>query len=93
MGTEEKQMKRSHDQNSTGLVWVEEGVIKVKDPGPGGSPATIRPADGVDIFVSGSKAIGETAVFESSEISVQPRCKEPVSSYKIQVTKDGLEFT
>lgn len=91
MGTEEKQMKRSHDQNSTGLVWVEEGVIKVKDPGPGGSPATIRPADGVDIFVSGSKAIGETAVFESSEISVQPRCKEPVSSYKIQVTKDGLE--
>ncbi len=84
-------MKRSHDQNLPGLVWVEEGVIKVKDPGPGGSPATIRPTDGVDIFVSGIKAIGETAVFESSEISIQPRCEAPVSSYKIQITKDGLE--
>ncbi len=84
-------MKRSNDQDSPGLVWVEEGVIKAKDPGPGGSPATIRPADGVDIFVSGSKAIGETAVFESSEISIQSRCEAPVSSYKIQITKDGLE--
>ena len=84
-------MELGHGDDASGLVWVEDGEIEVTDPGPGGRPASIRPAAGVEILVSGSKVTGETAVLQSSEIVVKPRDESPVSFHKIQITKDRMK--
>lgn len=83
--------KRSSENSSNGLVWVEQGQIRVKDPGPGGSPAKISPARGVDVFVSGIQVSGETVVTESCEITLRPTKEPPVASCKVEITGDELE--
>lgn len=83
--------KRSNENSSNGLVWVEKGEIRVKDPGTDGLPAKIRPVVGVDVFVSGTKVSAETVVTESCEITLRPVKEPPVASCKVQVTKGDLE--
>jgi len=84
-------MEQSFDGETLGLAWVEQGLIKVKDPSPGSRPATIKPTHGVEVVISGNVVDGEAQVFESSEITVIPLNKDPVYSYKIQIANDGLE--
>lgn len=84
-------METDRNTEFSGAAWVCQGAIKVKDPTPGGKPATIRPTEGVEVLVSGNHVESEAQVFESSEVSVVLANKEPVCSYRIQVSKDGIE--
>ena len=84
-------MDGSFGNESFGLAWVEQGTIKVEDPDPGGRPAIIRAVDGVEVVVSGNLVETEAQVFESSDVSIVLADRELVCSFKIQVSKDGIE--
>lgn len=84
-------MRPRSDKTALGLAWVENGKLKVKNPGPGGAPAKIIPSDGVEVFVEGVKITGETEVTESSNVIIRPVEQPPHVSFKFQITPDDLE--
>ncbi|HHW18487.1 MAG TPA: DUF342 domain-containing protein [Firmicutes bacterium] len=84
-------MKSGQEGESCGLVWVKDGKIGIKDPGPGGSPARLTPCEGVYFLVSGKRVDGEIPVTESSEISLVFLNQEPSVSCAVQLTGDGLQ--
>jgi hypothetical protein len=76
-----------------GQTWVEGGIVRVKNPGPGGKPAAILPCPGIEILVSGRKIAAEEPVAETTPLQINLPDQSPSVSYKVQTAKGGLEAT
>ncbi len=74
-----------------GTAWVQNGLVGVSPPGPGGIPATVTPSEGVEVFVAGERAAGPTPVLDAESIQVRVRSVEPSVSYKVTLAGGGLE--
>jgi uncharacterized protein (DUF342 family) len=74
-----------------GRAWVKDGKVCVKNPGPGGRPATILPVKDIEIIVSGRKITAEEQITESSTIQVNLPHRSPSLRYLVEIIKGGLE--
>ena len=79
------------DSPADGLIWVEGGKIRIKNPGPGGTPATVQPCPGVEVLISGRKISGPEAVVDTTPIQVHFPDEQPTVSYTVQIAQGGLE--
>jgi len=73
-----------------GIAWVRDGRIGVKDPAPGGPPAQVVPAGGMELLVSGRKIEGPAEVTESTPIEIRFPNEEPQVSYSVSIAENGL---
>jgi hypothetical protein len=74
-----------------GLIWVEGGQVRVKNPGPGGKPATILPCPNVEIMASGRKIASEEPVGETTPLQIHFPEKQPTVAYVVKIAHGGLE--
>jgi len=79
------------DSPADGLIWVEGGRIRVKNPGPGGKPAVVQPCPGVEVLVSGRKISGPEPVVDTTPLQVHFPDEQPTVSYTVQIAQGGLE--
>lgn len=74
-----------------GLAWVEDGKVRVRNPLPGGLPATITPCQQGEVLVSGKRICDAAEVREESVIEVRLPGKEPRVQISSEVSKSKLE--
>jgi len=86
-GTEQD---KSSFQNSSGKAWVKGGKIFVKDPAEGGSPATVTPCDGLELYINGNKIEEKTIVSEKDIIEIKTVTHQDPGNYQVRVVTGGL---
>ncbi len=73
-----------------GLAWVKDGIIGVKPPAPGGSPAVVVPCPQVELIATGRKTAKETQVVDSSHIKANLPQTAPSVAYTLKISPDGI---
>ncbi|MFZ5647692.1 MAG: DUF342 domain-containing protein [Bacillota bacterium] len=82
--------KEINDPNS-GVAWVKEGIVFVRDPEGEGSLATITPGQGVDLYVNSVLQKDRVQVSSADRIEVKLAKKEFPGKFKLELTKDKME--
>ena len=74
-----------------GKAWIENGQLRVQNPGPDGKPAVILPCPNVEILVSGKKITRDEPLAEITPVQIHFPVEQPTVSYQVQVPQGGLE--
>ncbi|MBZ9688116.1 FapA family protein [Clostridium estertheticum] len=88
---ENEHIKNTAEDVTNGTIEIRLGSVIVKNPKPGGRPATISMSDNITVTVNGENVSGSTAVYEDSNIGIVFKEVKAKRQMNLRTSEDKME--